>query len=242
MTAKIQIWQYSIYITLHLLIITYMTSQRRDFFLWWAVIIRLSIFLCYYVTLFCGLWSYVNVIYVSHLSFFLSFFLSLVFFYLFSLQVQRLSLHMITLNHTHTHTHTHTHSVGLHWTGDRPDAKPSMWQHTTFTTAVTGIGLQIPKLRIGLHIPILRIGLHIPKLRNITKMRTEGFIPLNKTQQSGCFCRRGFISAAVRRVAWRCLNLNGRISTPERCYQGHVWKCGASGWELEIIVPFPRAS
>jgi hypothetical protein len=62
--------------------------------------------------------------------------------------------------HTHTHTHTHTHSVGLLWTVDRPVAETSTWQHTTFTTAATGIGL------------------HIPKLRKITNKRTEGFIPL----------------------------------------------------------------
>jgi len=50
--SKIQIWYYLIYIILHLLIITYMTSHSRDFFVV-SRINQINYFLCYYVTLFC---------------------------------------------------------------------------------------------------------------------------------------------------------------------------------------------
>ena len=45
-----------------------------------------------------------------------------------------LLLRLFTLNSTHTHTHTHTHTLSrTHLDEDRPLARNSTWQNTTFT-------------------------------------------------------------------------------------------------------------
>jgi len=40
-----------------------------------------------------------------------------------------------TLGASWSHSYT-SHSVGLLWTSNQPDAQPSTWQHTTFTTDI----------------------------------------------------------------------------------------------------------
>jgi len=86
----------------------------------------LCLFLCYFVT-----FLFICLFVSFFLSFFLSFFVCLFLSFFLSFFLRRVSssyallIHLITLSDTR--------SEGLLWTGDRPVAETSTWQHTTFT-------------------------------------------------------------------------------------------------------------